>query len=69
MCSKASMCATWRVSSRAALRTEVRDARSNAGRFNVITDAPRCLKTSTVAEPIAPRAPVTTTVGCRAAII
>jgi hypothetical protein len=63
------MCATWRVSSRAAVRTDARDARSNPGRFNVMTVAPRCLKTSTVADPIAPRAPVTTTVGCRTAMI
>jgi hypothetical protein len=34
-----------------------------------MTVAPRCLKTSTVADPIAPRAPVTTTVGCRTAMI
>jgi len=52
-----------RLNSRAAARIDASDERSNSGRESAITDARRFCNAATAAEPMAPVAPVTTTVG------
>ena len=57
------MCATELFSSRAAARTEPIDERSSAGRDSRMTCTLRLSSAAAVADPMAPVAPVTTTVG------